>query len=213
MSVSPSLVSFTVPFFLSLGEQRHKKNLYSPEHFNIAVHVRRGDILNHRHLLYEDEFFINSINHVLEGVKQVAPTLKPRVHIFSDGSNTGLQAERAQKHTKYVDQDGKETDLQSKINCRKCIEYHTNEDMLVTFHHFYVADVLISGVSMFSSFASAISQNIHLCSAELRGIGPRQRVAMSKTGTPLSPTAFQSQLQEYLKCNPSKRPAPDRSEL
>ncbi|WP_367871106.1 hypothetical protein [Luteolibacter sp. Populi] len=110
---------------------------FSPDEWNVAIHVRRGDALEARH---QARVTRNpDVERFLRGIlpKCTNPENKPvRIHLMSEGSRTDFDlAERLE------------------VPC----ELHLDECPFMTFHHLVMADTLITAKSTFSYFAGILN--------------------------------------------------------
>ncbi len=125
----------------------HKKNNplkcdFRQDRLNIAVHIRRGDILqmnkkdkNFQQRWLDNSYFINIINIIKS---QIDDNID--IHLFSQGNIADF------------------SDF-AKINN---VIYHLEADEYQTFHNMIVADILIVSPSSFSYFAGIISQGLKI---------------------------------------------------
>ncbi len=126
--------------------RQNESIIYTKEHFNIAIHVRRGDITigqltKNPNLLMrwqDNDYFINVLNQVLDNM----PTDKPiYVYLFSQG----------------VPEDFSEF---NKIdNLKLCLEMNAFDSFL----HMVNADLLITSKSSFSYKPALLSEGIKIC--------------------------------------------------
>ena len=124
-------------FFINRNNQ---KLIYDKKNFNIAIHVRLGDILLNKNIqnkrLLDINYYINAINYI----KKIRTPKKKMIYIFSNGSS------------KYYD----------KLFKFKNIFDIKNLSDLNTFDHFINSNLLVISRSSFSYKAGLISNNIKL---------------------------------------------------
>ncbi|MBK1827824.1 hypothetical protein [Haloferula rosea] len=119
---------------------------YSPDSFSIAVHVRRGDIVqgqlegnsNHQLRWQDNDYFRKVLGNVLANLKTQRPI---EIFLFSQG-----QAED------FADFSGFE-------NLRLCLEMSAEESFL----HMVHSDLLITSKSSFSYKPALMSKGIRVC--------------------------------------------------
>lgn len=130
--------------FYSAPARKNDHLIYSPDNFNIAIHVRRGDImadpsnpnLTMRYL--SNDYF----EKVLEQVVTNLHTSKPiHIYFFSQG-----KPEDYPEFAKYK-------------NLHWCLDMNAQESFL----HFVYADLLITSKSSFSYKPALLNNNIKLC--------------------------------------------------
>ena len=134
--------------FYNAPAREDDKLIYSKENFNIAIHVRRGDIvagqkngnLNHQMRWQDNTYFIMVLKSVLESISPAKPV---RVFLFSQG----------------IDADFKE--FEQFQNIHFCIDMSAQDSFL----HMVYADLLISSKSSFSYKPALISNGIKVCPA------------------------------------------------
>lgn len=122
---------------------------YSPDCFSIAVHVRRGDIVqgqlegnaNHQLRWQDNDYFRTVLANVLADLRTPKPI---EIFLFSQG-----QAED------FADFDGFE-------NLRLCLDMSAEDSFL----HMVKADLLITSKSSFSYKPALISEGIRVCPRE-----------------------------------------------
>jgi len=125
--------------FFSSKKRSKDKLIYNIKDFNIAVHIRAGDIMNNEKLInkrfLDINYFIKTINESLSIIKTPK---KKKIHIFS----------------------GCKLDSFSKLTNFKNIKFCHNLNQYKTFLHFVYADLLITSKSSFSYKAALISKGI-----------------------------------------------------
>lgn len=126
---------------------------YDPSKLNIAIHIRRGDLLPGRQFsdlssrMLPDAWYLNALDAALQNVQ------KPiAIHIFSEGKNGQYHSENG---TPF-----------SWVNHFKKMPYeiheHIDSDFLSTFHHLIQADILIGSKSGMSHLAGMLNEKIKL---------------------------------------------------
>ncbi|MFT3949340.1 MAG: hypothetical protein QM763_20420 [Agriterribacter sp.] len=135
--------------FYNAPARKDNKLIFSPEHQNIAIHVRRGDIVtagnnkifNKSLRFQENDYFIkvlaNTINNIKLG-KKVA------VYLFSQGKAEDFR------------------DFQQFDNIQFCLEMNA----LDSFNHMVYADILITSKSSFSYKAALLNNGLKICPKE-----------------------------------------------
>lgn len=110
---------------------------------NIAVHLRRGDIMkmnkkekNFKQRWLDNAYFIN----IITTIKRLLPELNMDIHIFSQGNIVDFR----------------------EFEKLENVVYHLDEDEYQTFHSMIVADILILSPSSFSYFAGLISKGLKI---------------------------------------------------
>tara|TARA_B110000259_G_scaffold11676_1_gene12653 strand:- start:37 stop:1044 length:1008 start_codon:yes stop_codon:yes gene_type:complete len=125
--------------FFSSKKRSKDKLIYNIKDFNIAVHIRVGDIMNNEKLINERfldiNYFIKTIN---KSLSIINTPKKKIIHIFS----------------------GDKLDSFSKLTNFKNIKFCHNLNQYKTFLHFVYADLLITSKSSFSYKAALISKGI-----------------------------------------------------
>ena len=130
--------------FYSAPKRKNEHLVYNSEHFNIAIHVRRGDIMaepNNPNL--QMRYMSNTyFKTVLEQVLNNFNSEKPRhIYFFSQG-----------KPEDYPE-------FKSFENLHWCLEMEPQESFL----HMVYADVLITSKSSFSYKPALLNRNIKVC--------------------------------------------------
>lgn len=125
--------------FFFINRNNHKL-IYNKKNFNIAIHIRLGDILLNKNIknkrLLNINYYINAINYI----KKLRTSKKKMIYIFSNGSS------------KHYD----------KLFKFKNIFDIKNLSDLNTFNHFINSNLLVISRSSFSYKAGLISNNIKL---------------------------------------------------
>ena len=115
---------------------------YNHQILNIAIHIRRGDIVsmkakdlsNWRLRWCDNAYFLSIMNKLLPFLEKTEYS----IHIFSQGT----------------------IDNFSELKALPEVIWHLNEDVFSTFHHLVLADILITSPSSFSNKAAMISKGI-----------------------------------------------------
>ena len=126
---------------------------YSPEKLNIAIHIRRGDLLPGRQFsdlssrMLPDEWYLQVIDAALNH-----PRKPVAIHIFSEGKGGQYYSENGtpfswREHFKQLPYE---------------VHEHIDSDFLSTFHHLINADILIGSKSGMSHLAGVLSEHIKL---------------------------------------------------
>ena len=126
---------------------------FNAKKLNIAIHIRRGDLLPGRQFsdlssrMLPDAWYLEILNTILnKAIKPVA------IHIFSEGKDGQYRSESGEpfswKH--YFNQ----TDYE--------IHEHIDSDFLSTFHHLMHADILIGSKSGMSHLAATLNTQVKL---------------------------------------------------
>jgi hypothetical protein len=117
---------------------------FNNDRLNIAVHIRRGDIMkmntnnkNTNERLLSNSYFIK----IIKNIQQILSFKTINVHIFSQGNYSEFN-----EFDKNLDN----------------VFYHLNEDEFKTFHSMVIADILLLSPSSFSYFAGIISKGIKI---------------------------------------------------
>lgn len=127
--------------------------LYNPQKLNIAVHIRRGDLLPGRQFsdlssrMLPDSWYLEILDAVLSN------TQKPvAIHIFSEGKDGQYYSENGTPFS------WKEYFKQSPYEIHEYID----SDFLSTFHHLINADVLVGSKSGMSHLAATLNNHTKL---------------------------------------------------
>lgn len=134
--------------FHNANARQHDRVQYSPDCFNIAIHVRRGDIAQghaphptnaNLQMRWQD---VGYFHRVLSEVLKIIPAgVKVRIHLFSQGGREEFAA---------FEQLGE-------------IIYCLDMDAVSSFLHMVNADVLITSKSSFSYKPALLSNGIKVC--------------------------------------------------
>ena len=127
--------------FYSSPQRRKDKLIYKKRNFNIAVHIRLGDILINKKILKQRylniDYFISAIKKSLSIIKTKKKT---KIHIFSEHYIKSF----------------------SRLRKFQNIQFCYNLNQYKTFLHFIYADLLITSKSSFSYKAGLINRGIKL---------------------------------------------------
>ena len=128
--------------FFTSPQRKKDKIIYQKRNFNIAVHVRVGDILIEKKSRMQRylniDYFVKAINKSLSIIKTKKKII---IHIFS------------WHYLKSF----------SKLNQFQNVQFYYNLNQYKTFLHFVYADLLITSKSSFSYKPGLISKGIKLC--------------------------------------------------
>jgi hypothetical protein len=128
--------------FFSAKQRSKDKLIYNEKNFNIAVHIRVGDIMNNEKLMNERFLDVNYFIKVINKSLSIIKTPKKKIiHIFSANKLDSL----------------------SKLANFENIKFCHNLNHYKTFLHFVYADLLITSKSSFSYKAALINRGIKLC--------------------------------------------------
>lgn len=128
--------------------QERKKDFvtYSPEKYNIAVHIRRGDVDEKMQSRFRThDYFLNAIDSVL-GTLSHDKLQDAEIFIFSEGSEEDF------------------IEYKNKYDAHLCI----NMDAKSSFLHLIYADALVISPSGFSANAAAIGNAVCYCPREYK---------------------------------------------
>ena len=126
---------------------------YQPEYFNIAVHIRRGDLLPGRQFsdlatrMLPDSWYLAILDLI------VRTTHRPlAIHIFSEGKHGVYQSEKGEPFswTQYFAHRG------------HSVTEHIDTPFLETFHHLLYADLFIGSKSGMSHLAGMLGSAVKL---------------------------------------------------
>jgi hypothetical protein len=130
--------------FFNAKARQTDRLIYSPEKFNIAVHVRRfmktevEKLWEKRGL--ENDYYVNALTNVLAVLKE---NKKVQVYLFSQAEIDGF------------------SEFEKFRNIHYCLDMGPMESFL----HLVNADLLISSKSSFSYKPALISKGVHICPA------------------------------------------------
>jgi hypothetical protein len=132
--------------FYNAPSRRNDKLIYSPDNFNIAIHVRRGDItigqLNKNPNLLmrwqDNDYFKNVLMNVLAYIKTTKPIA---IYLFSQGTEADF------------------LEFKSFENLHFCLDMNPQDSFL----HLVFADLLITSKSSFSYKPALLNNGIKVC--------------------------------------------------
>jgi hypothetical protein len=132
--------------FYNASSRKADQLVYSKDCYNIAIHVRRGDITigqknkNSNLLLrwQSNEYFIQVLSNV---IKRVTPEKEIRIYLFSQGKECDFQ------------------EFKSFSNMNLCLEMSAIDSFLHMLH----ADLLITSKSSFSYKPALLNRGIKVC--------------------------------------------------
>lgn len=130
--------------FYSAPSRKNDRLTYSPDNFNIAIHVRRGDILtdpNNPNLTMRylsNDYFEKVLKQVVDNIKVNKPI---HIYFFSQG--------KPEDYPEFA----------SYPNLHWCLEMGAQDSFL----HFVYADLLITSKSSFSYKPALLSYGIKVC--------------------------------------------------
>lgn len=138
--------------FYSVSAKRKGANLFSNDQVNIAVHVRRGDIVqtaipeneqntNLSMRWLDDNYYINAIEQVLN---LLDTQKKVQIFLFSQGNEEDFQKYRKFKSIRF------------------CLDVSARD----SFEHMCCADILITSKSSFSYKPALLNRGIKVCPAD-----------------------------------------------
>jgi hypothetical protein len=123
---------------------------FQPSITNIAVHIRRGDLLPGRQFsdlssrMLPDKWYLDILNSILS-----TQTTKCAIHIFSEGLNG-----------QYLSENGNHVRWAELLDSAKCeVTEHIDTPFVSAFHHLIHADVLIGSKSGMSHLAGTFNTN------------------------------------------------------
>ncbi|MCM1103075.1 MAG: hypothetical protein NC409_03120 [Clostridium sp.] len=152
--------------FMGASARKADKPFYDPHFFNIAVHVRRGDIVDSEGRIMEEyrqrwlsiEYYLA----VLDTLTEILPKEKVRIHIFSQGKRENFKEFDKYHHVVY------------------CLD-ESEQD---TFGNLAKSDLLVMGKSSFSYDAALIQDGIRIYPNSFWGTCPdsEQWIRLDDTG-------------------------------
>lgn len=123
---------------------------FQPNTTNVAVHIRRGDLLPGRQFsnlssrMLPDSWYVDILNSVLDAQKT-----KCFIHIFSEGLNG-----------QYLSETGSRVRWRELFDKNKCdVIEHIDTPFVSAFHHLIHADILIGSKSGMSHLAGTFNAN------------------------------------------------------
>ena len=163
---------------------------YQPDLINVAVHIRRGDLLPNRqfsglsHRMLPDRWYIEILNRVAAGASTPLS-----IHIFSEGKNGLYQSEQG-VHFSW-------SDFYAGSGHR--ITEHIDTPFLDTVHHLLHADVLVGSKSGMTHLAGMLGNQIKLVPRMWHSYRGAERLLE----IPDSVEALgQSEITQFLKAHP-----------
>lgn len=158
---------YLTELFYHTDSRLHDWNLYRSDEINIAVHIRRGDILGadgqlqqqHQQRWLDNNYYLNVLDQILP---LVAPN-KYKIYLFSQGKEEDFS-----EFNKYE-------------NIEFCMELSSQD----TFACLAKADILILGKSSFSFDAALIGNKIRICPKSFWGVYPdhKEWIVLEDDGT------------------------------
>jgi len=132
--------------FFSADARKNDRLIYSDRNFNIAVHVRRGDIVQgikkiNSNLLMrwqDNSYFLNVLRSVIRGLKQDKPVA---IYLFSQGEREDF------------------IDFQEFESITLCLDMSPQDSFL----HMVYSDLLITSKSSFSYKPALLNNGIKVC--------------------------------------------------
>ena len=134
--------------FNSAAARKNEKNSYKPDHFNIAVHVRRTVIIEGKVILEDEasqslrwlsnDYYEKVLKQVLDNIQVAKPI---SIYIFSTS-----KSEEFAEFAKYGD-----------------VRFCSDMDEYASFFHLIKADLLITSKSSFSYKPALINDGIKIC--------------------------------------------------
>ncbi len=143
--------------FYQRAKKREEKLIFNPEEYNIAVHVRRGDIVqkpgennpNHTMRWIDNDYFVNAIRSALLKIKTEK---KIHIYIFSQGNPSDYP------------------EFGEFQNVTFCTDMGAKESFL----HMVYADALIISKSSFSYKPALLSRGLKFCPKDFWHAYPEQ---------------------------------------
>jgi hypothetical protein len=144
----------TRDWFLNAYNEARKINpidlRFAPNSTNIAVHIRRGDLLPGRQFsdlssrMLPDKWYLDILDLILS-----TQTKKCAIHIFSEGLNG-----------QYLSENGNHVRWAELLDSSKCqVTEHIDTPFVSAFHHLVNADILIGSKSGMSHLAGTFNAN------------------------------------------------------
>jgi len=132
--------------FYKAKARENDKLIYSKDNFNIAIHVRRGDIVlgqesNNQNILMRwqtNEYFETVLSEVIEKIKQIKPIA---IYLFSQGDRKDFSV------------------FEQFENIHFCLDMDAQNSFL----HMVYADLLITSKSSFSYKPALLNNGIKVC--------------------------------------------------
>ncbi|PVD52650.1 hypothetical protein DC498_09045 [Terrimonas sp.] len=132
--------------FYSATARQHDKLSFKPGDYNIAIHVRRGDIVTesinripNKSLRFQgNDYFVKVLENTIQNIKTSKPI---SVYLFSQGTVKDF------------------SDFNQFSNIRFCLEMNAID----SFNHMVHADALITSKSSFSYKAALLNRGLKIC--------------------------------------------------
>lgn len=131
--------------FYDAPARKFNKLIFDPSYFNIAVHIRRGDIaaannkiLNNSLRFQENDYFLNVLAHTINNIKPGKPIM---IYLFSQGTSEDF------------------AEFKRFENIIFCLDMSA----LDSFNHMVYADALITSKSSFSYKAGLLNNGLKIC--------------------------------------------------
>jgi hypothetical protein len=164
--------------------------VYDPKKLNIAVHIRRGDLLPGRQFsdlssrMLPDAWYLEILDEVLsQSRKPVA------IHIFSEGKNGQYYSENGAPF--WWKQRFKQSPHE--------IHEHIDSDFLSAFHHIVHADILVGSKSGMSHLAGTLSSQCKLMPKMWHSYrGSNQLLELPDTQSDLDKASIAKFVKQYL---------------
>ena len=163
---------------------------FDPNKLNIAVHIRRGDLLPGRQFsdlssrMLPDAWYLEILNTIIHNThKDLA------IHIFSEG-----------KDGKYHSESGAPFSWKAHFeNTSHAIHEHIDSDFKSTFHHLLNADILIGSKSGMSHLAGMLSKQTKIMPKMWHSYrGANQLLEVSSSQSELNQEEITKHLQQLL---------------
>jgi hypothetical protein len=132
--------------FYNAPSRKNNQLIYSNSHFNIAIHIRRGDIVvgqenKNSNLLMrwqDNQYFVKVLTQVVQNVKTDKPIA---IYLFSQGDQVDF------------------AEFLEFPNCKFCLDMNAQNSFL----HMIYADLLITSKSSFSYKPALLNNGIKVC--------------------------------------------------
>lgn len=176
----------------SNAREQHPIDLsYDPKKLNIAVHIRRGDLLPDRQFsdlssrMLPDTWYLEILHMILRNTQR-----KVAIHIFSEGKDGNYYSESGQPFSwKAYFQ-----------NTLHEVHEHIDSDFMSSFHHLLHADILIGSKSGMSHLAGMLNQQTKVMPAMWHSYrGANQLLEVSSLQSELRESAVIAHLQQVLR--------------
>jgi hypothetical protein len=163
---------------------------YQPDLINVAVHIRRGDLLPDRqfsdlsHRMLPDRWYIEILNRVAAGVSNHLS-----IHIFSEGKNGLYQSEKG-AHFSWSN---------FYAGAGHQVTEHIDTPFLDTVHHLLHADVLVGSKSGMTHLAGMLGNQIKLLPTMWHSYRGAERLLEIPDSVE---RLDQAEITQFLKANP-----------